>query len=68
MTDNQCPWRRQQTRASHGDLSTYGRRCMWQRGHLGVHEVPIRAKQSNDGVWVNPETGETFTQHDGRFL
>jgi hypothetical protein len=58
-----CPWRRQQVKASHGDLTRYGRRCIWNAGHVGAHEVPRRAKQANDGVWFNPETGETLTQH-----
>ena len=58
-----CPWRRQQVKASHGDLTRYGRQCIWPDGHVGAHEVPQRAKQANDGVWFNPDTGETLTQH-----
>lgn len=63
-----CPWRREQVRADHGQLSHYGRQCMWERHHVGPHEVPIRAKQSNAGVWYNPETGETITQNPGGIL
>ena len=61
--NGQCPWRRAQIRSAHGETSNYGRRCMWKAGHLGPHEVPRRAKQANDGVWVNPDTGQTITQH-----
>lgn len=63
-----CPWRRQQVKASHGWLTRYGRQCHWEAGHLGPHEVPRRAKQSNSGVWFNPGTSETFTQDEGGFL
>lgn len=37
---------------------------MWETGHVGPHETPRRAKQANDGVWFNIESGETLTQHD----
>lgn len=59
-----CPWRRQQVKASHGTLTRYGRQCIWELGHFGPHETPRRAKQANDGVWFNPETGDTLTQHE----
>lgn len=58
-----CPWRRAQIRSDHGELSNYGRRCAHEEGHDGPHEVPIQAKQSNDGVWFNSKTGESETQH-----
>lgn len=60
-----CPWRRAQVKNSHGEITRYGRRCMWQLGHVGPHETPPRAKQASDGVWFNPETGQSVTQHDG---
>ena len=60
----QCPWRRQQVRADHGKLDPYRRRCHLEPDHEGPHQLPPKAKQANDGVWVNPETGETITQHD----
>jgi len=63
-----CPWRRQQVKASHGWLTRYGRQCMWSANHTGPHEVPRRAKQSNSGVWFNPDTGETRTQDEGGLL
>lgn len=57
-----CPWRREQVRADHGDLSTYGRQCALKLGHHGPHAVPPAAKQSSRGVWYNPDTGRTTTQ------
>lgn len=64
-----CPWRRQQVKASHGELTRYGRQCKWDADHPFPHELPRRAKQANNGVWFNPETGETFTQdNEGGFL
>lgn len=57
-----CPWRREQVRSAHGDLSTYGRQCMHELGHPGPHVVPPAAKQSSRGVWYNPISGRTTTQ------
>lgn len=59
-----CPWRRASIKNSHGEITRYGRRCMWEEGHIGPHEVPRRAKQASDGVWFNPDTGDSLTQHD----
>lgn len=58
-----CPWVKPQIRSAHGATTGYNRKCMWGIGHIGPHEVPPRAKQTSDGVWYNPETGQTLTQH-----
>lgn len=60
--EEQCQWRRAQVRSDHGELSNYGRRCDLIAGHPGDHRTPKAAKQTNSGVWFNPDSGDTRSQ------